>query len=238
MKQGKLLIIQNISHEGPGILMEVLEEHGLSPDVCDLVLDETIPDIHSYRAVIILGGPQSANDKTKTMHRELQCVRELLKSGIPALGICLGLQVMVKAAGGRVVKSPEKEIGFHDPRGDEYRVQLTAAGKKDPLFQGLGDSFQVFQLHGETVELAGTMELLAKGDLCMNQVVKVSEKAYGVQCHFEMTPAMFRSWLDVDADLKTMDGEALFSHFEEIHEEYSAIGKALMRNFLSIAGLA
>jgi GMP synthase-like glutamine amidotransferase len=234
----KLLIVQNITHEGPGILQEVLDEHSLASDTCDLSKSGIIPDPRNYDAVIVLGGPQSANDCSISMLHELQRIRETLNAGIPYLGICLGLQTMVKAAGGSVVRSPVKEVGFHGPDGNEYTVELTPAGSVDPIFEGLGRSFRVFQLHGETVQLAEGMELLASGKHCTNQIVRAGVNAYGLQCHFEMTPAMFEAWSGIDADLKAMDRESLIGHFNGIRDEYHATGKQLMENFLHIAQLA
>ena len=40
------------------------------------------------------------------MKNELVFIRKVLEAEIPYLGICLGLQTMVRAAGGKVVKSP------------------------------------------------------------------------------------------------------------------------------------
>jgi len=96
---------------------------------------------------------------------------------------------------------------------------------------------RVFQLHGETVELEDGMTLLATGRGCMNQVVRVGRNAWGLQCHFEMTPPMFESWIGIDADLKAMNRDELLAEFEAISAEYAEIGRSIMRNFLVATGL-
>ena len=113
-------------------------------------------------------------------------------------GICLGLQTLVKAAGGRIIKSPVRETGFLDPEGSHFTTELTAAGKQDPLFEGLDHSFKVFHLHGETVELTDSITLLSTGKFCRNQIVRVGKNAYGIQCHFELTPEMLETWMNED----------------------------------------
>ena len=233
-----LLIVKNITHEGPGILENLLSQYGIASHCEDLSKGGRCPDPSEYRAVVVLGGPQSANDKTSSMQLQLRQIERALHESIPYLGICLGMQTLVKAGGGTVIKCQMKETGFIDSEGNPYQIELTSAGKKDPLFAELGNIFPVFQLHGETVELAATgMELLATGKNCLIQAVKVGKNAYGLQCHFEMTRRMFSEWCNIDADLKGMDRHNLIEQFDALQKEYTATGKRLMDNFLRIAGL-
>ncbi len=234
----QLLIIKNITHEGLGLLEPLLHTYGITTDVVDLSQGETFPDPRNYRAVVVLGGPQSANDATPSMQHQLQQIKQIVAEGIPYLGICLGMQLLVNAAGGRVLSCPQKEIGFFDADGAPYNIELTNAGKNDQLFTGLDNTIRVFQLHGETVELtpSGT-ELLATGAHCRHQAIKVGTNAYGLQCHFELTRAMFAEWLTIDHDLKQMDSKQFFADFEAFSEAYSATGNQLLYNFLKLANL-
>ncbi|MEK6567222.1 MAG: type 1 glutamine amidotransferase [Candidatus Omnitrophota bacterium] len=171
------------------------------------------------------------------MESELQRIKEALSLNIPYLGICLGLQTLVKAGGGKVVRNPVKEVGFQGPDGKPFVINLTQDGKNDGLFKGLGDNFRVFQLHGETVELTPEMKLLGKGEFCQNQIIKVGSNAYGIQCHFELTPEMFEAWLNEDADLLRLDKKQLQNDFNSFLEEYTSTGRKLLQNFLEIADL-
>ena len=184
-----------------------------------------------------MGGPESANDLTEKMIGEISVINEFLKSGIPVLGICLGLQVLVKAAGGKVVKSPVQEVGFRDETGEYYCVDLTAAGRKDPVFSGLESNLPLFQLHGEMIEPADNMELLATGKYCSFQVMKVGSNSYGFQGHHELTREMLETWLYEDDDLKKLDRYKVIQDFEDIREQYTRNGKTIFRNFLKITRL-
>lgn len=232
----EVLIIKNITREGPGLLEVELTERGIGYTVTDLNQGQNFPSVENYGAVVVLGGPDSANDENEKMENELARIREAIGTKIPYLGICLGLQTLVKAAGGKVVKSPTKEVGFIDPEGNNFTVELTEEGKQDPLFEGLDQTFNVFHLHGETVELTDDMVLLAVGKFCRNQIAKVGENAYGIQCHFELTPEMFETWIDEDPDLLQLDKEQLRANFEAIRAEYTRVGRQLFKNFLKIAG--
>jgi GMP synthase (glutamine-hydrolysing) len=233
----EILIVKNITREGPGIIGNILDDYRIRYTIADLSIGSSVKSPGKYGAVIVLGGPDSANDKNKKMEGELALISEVLKSGIPYLGICLGLQTLVKAAGGQVVKSPVKEVGFRDPDGDLYKAVLTEEGKNDPLFNGMADSFNVFQLHGETVILEDKMRLLATGKFCRNQIVKIGANAYGIQCHFELTRELFEEWINKDSDLRNLEPDKLRYDFKSIKDDYSKTGNQLFLNFLKIAGL-
>lgn len=177
----RVLLIKNITREGPGLLKDLLVEHSIEFDLIDLSKGDKFPDPLRYDAVFVFGGPDSANDKTSKMKKELERIQEVLSAGIPYLGICLGLQILVKIAGGKVVKNPVKEIGFRDPENNRFSVtitetvDLTEDGKRDPLFKNLGHTFHVFHLHGETVDLTKHMTLLAVGKFCWNQIVRITK---------------------------------------------------------------
>ena len=231
-----MLVLKNAAREGPGLLGEILQELGIECDIVELEHGQSIPRLEGYAALVVLGGSDSANDDNDKMRDELFHIHEAITWGLPYLGICLGLQTLVKAAGGKVVRSPIKEVGLRDPGGSLFTIELTEEGRKDPLFEGLDSSFFVFQLHGETIETAGGMSLLAVGKSCRDQIVRVGSNAYGVQCHFELTTEMLGNWIDEDADLLELDGERLRADFEAIKDEYTRVGKRLLHNFLKIAG--
>lgn len=236
MDRKEILIVKNITREGPGLLEIELKERGIGYTIVDLEQSQNFPSVENYGAVVVLGGPDSANDKTKKMAAELGRIRDVIGANIPYLGICLGLQTLVKAAGGKVVKSPITEVGFTDPGNNTFTVTLTDEGKKDPLFKGLDDTFNVFHLHGETVELTNDMVLLAVGKFCRNQIARIGRNAYGIQCHFELTPDMFETWINEDPDLLQLNQVRLRANFESIRNDYTRVGRQLFKNFLKIAG--
>jgi len=236
----EILIVKNNTNEGPGMLEGILLQRAIKYTIIDLDKRQLIPPVEEYTAMVVLGGPDSANDNNEKMRHELAAIKKCIQLKKPYLGICLGLQTLVKAAGGQVVKSPLKEVGFRDPDGNYFTVELTPEGKQDVLFDELGDSLNVFQLHGETVELSqntAPMALLATGKFCRNQIVKVGSNAYGIQCHFELTPEMFEIWIQEDADLQKLDKEKLRNDYKNTIADYTKVGQQLLLNFLKIAGL-
>ncbi|MBI1936423.1 type 1 glutamine amidotransferase [Candidatus Woesearchaeota archaeon] len=196
------------------------------------------PDPRDYLAVIVLGGPQSANDSS--MRRELDFIDEALKSEIPYFGICLGAQALVKAAGGEVYKAPFKEIGCRDSGGNYFQVELTEEGKLDEIAEGVSNPFKVFQLHGDTLKLDKGVILLGKGHGHLqipNQFVKVGKNAYGLQPHVELVNHIFDRWLKGSKDLQSLVADELRNDYSSVRAEYQRNCRALINNFLKIAGV-
>jgi GMP synthase (glutamine-hydrolysing) len=231
-----ILILKNISREGPGLIEDVLREHNLQYDIIETDQITHIKSIEKLGALIVLGGPDSANDTDLKMQNELDLIHKVISAKIPYLGICLGLQTLVKAMGGQVVKCETKETGFRNQYDKYYKIELTPQGRNDALFKNLPDSFTVFQLHGETVQLSSRMILLAYGDTCKNQIVRIGDNAYGIQCHFELKEDMLDLWIKQDQDLQQLDKYQIKSDFKALNDDYLKTGRQLIKNFLSIAG--
>ena len=74
------------------------------------------------------------------MVEDLRVVAELLSRGVPTLGVCLGAQLLAKAAGGWVERAPAPEIGW-------YEVALEPGAENDPLLAPGPSASKSFQWH-------------------------------------------------------------------------------------------
>ena len=231
-----ILVIKNASIESAGILEELFQKKSIDYQVVDLEKEECFPTPTPFGALIVLGGSSSANDTTKVMIHEINRIKEAIDENIPYFGICLGLQTLVKAAGGKVVSCQQKEIGFRDEQKILFEIKLTESGEKDPILVGVPTLFPIFHLHGETVVLSENMLLLGKGNGCTNQLIKVNDKAYGIQGHIELTHDLFDKWINEITEFQTIDKEGCRSDFNYLWNTYHDTGKQIMLNFLKIAG--
>lgn len=230
-----ILILRNVKREQPGLIQVVFAERGIPFQVMDLDTGVLPPSqFDGYSALVVMGGPDSANDTTPKMLAEVQLARLAIDQVVPFLGICLGAQVLGKAAGGQVSKSPVREIGWFGPDAQPFQIHVTAAGQRDPLFAGLAKDITVFQLHGEMAAATPEITVLATGDFCPVQVVRVGIVAYGTQCHFELTDELYQCWVNEDPDLQKLDGAALQETWNNMKAAYTTTGKKLLNNWLDI----
>lgn len=235
---GRVLIVKNMEREGPGLLRDVLQDNDVEADVVELEKGDEIPPLDPYSALIILGGTPSANDETSSIRAQLEATKEALRSGVAVLGICLGHQILGKAAGGSVAANPVKEVGLGDADGRPYTVTLCEAGKYDPLFEGVPEEFRVFQLHGEAVGESPELEVLATSKHTPIQAIRAGRRAYGLQMHVEVVPEMLAIWCGEDPFLQLADTDAIQQEFVEIYDEYQEMGRRILTNFLGLAGIA
>src|SRR3990167_5149044 len=109
-----ILFIKHIDIEGPETLQPVFESHGFQCQIIDLSLGDLLPeDFSDLEAVVVLGGPMNVyeEDKYPFLKMENVFIQKILQKKIPYLGICLGSQLLAKAAGAKVTSSAVEEIG-------------------------------------------------------------------------------------------------------------------------------
>lgn len=124
----------------------------------------------------------------------MEDIRELLRSahdaGQPALGICLGAQLMAQAHGGQV------EVGAQGTDGGLISVHWRDDVKNDALLGDLPDPFLVGALHDDTiVKLPPTAKWLAKSDQYMHQAFRLGASSWGLQFHPEVSVETMRMWV-------------------------------------------
>jgi len=188
----KIIAVKHVENEGPGLIESLFKKNGWELETIEPAKGEGLPEnLDGVAAVIMLGGPMSANDSDTYpfLQDELAFIKKVLKEEMPFLGICLGAQLLAKACGARVFKAPQEEIGWHS-------IDATVEGQKDILFRDIAKNIMVFQWHEDTFNIPKECRHLAKSDVCRNQAFRVGSNAYGLQFHVEMTEDMVTSWMD------------------------------------------
>ena len=125
------------------------------------------------KGIILSGGPASVYDETSPL-----APLWVFESGLPILGICYGMQVLVHQLGGKVAASTKKEYGhavLHQNKPDE------------PLFTGLPQSLPVWMSHADQVtELPPGFVSMAHTDNSPIAVVGNDKGILGIQFHPEV----------------------------------------------------
>ncbi len=98
------------------------------------------PDINQARRhdAVMVGGSGDfsiSNGDLPHLEGHLEFLRELVDQGHPLFASCFGFHLLVEALGGQIVHDPANtEVGTYD-------LELTAAGRRDPLFGVLPPKF-------------------------------------------------------------------------------------------------
>jgi GMP synthase (glutamine-hydrolysing) len=106
--------------------------------------------------------------------------KELFEAGIPVLGICYGMQIMMFRLGGLVEKAPGREYG------------PATVSVEDPdstlLFRGLGRDQRVWASHGDRVlePAPGFRSVACTGSAPHSAVEDRERRLFGVQFHPEV----------------------------------------------------
>jgi len=182
--QGPVLVLRHEPFEHLGYFADSLQKRGV-PFIYNDLGDALPPMADS--GLIVMGGPQSANDALPGLASELKLIERTIGAGFPVLGICLGSQLIAKALGARVYKNQASEIGWAP-------VHFTPGAAGDPLFGGIPSPGPFFHWHGETFDLPAGATWLAYSEKCKNQAFCFKQNVYGIQFHPEITPAMIEDW--------------------------------------------
>ncbi|RMH72008.1 MAG: glutamine-hydrolyzing GMP synthase [Gemmatimonadetes bacterium] len=146
-----------------GVYSEIQPFHHFDPAKRDRV-----------KGIILSGGPNSvyAADAPRLDAR-------LLKLGLPILGICYGLQLLVDLSGGKVEAAPAREYGKAELRHIENSI----------LFDDVPQDSVVWMSHGDKVtELPPHFEVIGETENAAYAAIHHTELPfYGIQFHPEVT---------------------------------------------------
>ncbi|HPQ81184.1 MAG TPA: glutamine-hydrolyzing GMP synthase, partial [bacterium] len=140
---------------------------------CDVPVDRV--RAFSPRGIILSGSPSSVTDESSP-----RLNAEILKAGVPILGICYGLQSIAKVLGGSVSASGKREYGRAQIQAEESHI----------LFNGIREwPMPVWMSHGDKVERMpeGFRSIAKSPNSPVAAMASADDRIIGIQFHPEVT---------------------------------------------------
>jgi len=217
-------VVQHVAYEGPGLIADALGDAGHQADVVRLDRGGSLPADDSIDGLVVMGGPMGVHDDRD--HPWLVAERELIGAvacaGKPVLGVCLGAQQVALALGAEVTTGPAPEVGLG-------QVELTAAGRRDPVFGpeygGLADTaLPCVHWHHDSFSMPAGAVHLAATRAFPHQAFRWGTAVYGLQFHVEVDRALAEAWTPFLPTGVRLDGPGL--------ARVETVGRRLLRRFV------
>ena len=219
----RVIALTHGDNVGPGVFADAVRTGGHELVERNVPRDG-VPD-EAAEVLIVLGGAMHPDEDEQHgwLRPELEYLTQQLERGTPTFGVCLGSQLIARAAGAKVFRAPEPEVGW-------LPVERTIPGASDPVAAALPERFEAFQWHHYTHGLpAGGVEL-ARSRVC-TQAFRLGA-AWGVQFHPEVQSRQVEAWLAEDPD-DVPDPGALLAETRRRIEAWNELGRRLCAAFLA-----
>jgi GMP synthase (glutamine-hydrolysing) len=195
-------VVTHVDWEAPFRILDAF------PDIpivtCNLVDNPStlLPSPAQIRGAVIMGGPMSVNDADRLagIAIEIDWIATAIAAETPILGVCLGAQLIAKAAGAAVVSADKPEVGVS-------AVEILDPG--DVLLGSLAPSIAALHWHGECFDLPAGAVRLARSSPTPVQAFRLAEATWGLQFHLEADRAVIDRWLTqpgMAAEARAMHG--------------------------------
>jgi len=183
----------------------------------------------AFDAVMVFGGAMhpDQDELHPWLSGEADYIRAAVFGRVPLLGVCLGSQLVARAADGGVHPADAPEIGWCE-------VTLTADGSSDPVLGLLPERVTAFQWHYYAWRLPPGGTLLAES-ASSPQAFRLGDRVWGVQFHPEVSRRMLDHWYVEGEDELPLPADAIRTQTDAELPGWNAHGTALCDAFLSEA---
>jgi len=215
---------------GGGLFEKVVVERGDRLDRWIVADGDRAPGEPSgWDAVMVFGGAMHPDQDAEHpwLGGEVDFIRSVLAEGVPLIGVCLGAQLVARAAGAGVGPAKAPEVGW-------FTVELSEDGAADPVLGALPRSVRAFQWHYYTFELPDGAVALAQNENA-RQAYRLGDRAWAIQFHAEVERHMLDRWFAEGADELPKPREEMEAETAANLVTWNQQGRALCGAFLDEA---
>ena len=185
----RLLVVQHEPSSPPGLLAVAAAATGVELQVVEAPGQPLPPTMDGADGLVVLGGVMDADETDDHPHlaRTMELIAVAADRSVPALGICLGAQLAAAALGGRAYPGlAGEELGW-------TKVELTEAGRADPVLGALQEPAELFEWHHDTFDPPPGAIDLAGGAVYPSQAFRLGS-VVAVKFHPEVDGPLLAGW--------------------------------------------
>ncbi len=198
----RLIVVQNIEREGPGLFNLIANQLGLEIINTYPFLGDSITIPKQKDILLILGGSMGLSDLNNPeyswLKKEIALIKYVMSADIPFIGICLGAQLLAYVAGGNVTPLLGKNSSSILPEIGWSKINFIKENIPPRLNIDLNNDFYALHWHGDRILLPKGNNLLASTDRCREQIFMIGRKNFGIQCHIEVEEEDVERWIIED----------------------------------------
>jgi GMP synthase (glutamine-hydrolysing) len=215
---------------GGGLFERVVVERGDHLDRWVVAEGDAAPgDPTRWEAVMVFGGAMHPDQDAEHpwLQDEVAFIERAVAQGVPTIGVCLGAQLLARAAGAWVGPAAAAEVGW-------FSVEVNDEGAADPVLGTLPRCVDAFQWHYYTFELPDGAVELARSE-AVRQAYRLGERAWGIQFHAEVDRRMLDRWLREGASELPKPIDEIRAETDRLLGRWNEHGHALSTAFLDEA---
>ncbi|HJN94270.1 MAG: glutamine amidotransferase [Gammaproteobacteria bacterium] len=193
-------------------------------------------DLNDYAAIIVGGSPfnvSEVEDQKSTIQKQVETdffelFDAIVDWDFPFLGCCSGNGLLGSYCGATISRKYGEPVGG-------VNIELTEAGRLDPLLEGLPDSFRVLLGHKEACDaLPPGCVLLATNESCPVQMFRLKKNIYATQFHPEGDAQGFIVRIHAYKHYGYFPPESAQQLIETVENEHVPEAQSILRRFVEL----